>query len=118
MAAQCAKLASEKIDPDVLQQAVRLVAQRGNGPATLPDVVFEVQARSGPIAQDREAIRIFLEQHDGNWPTGAKFVRGTHAGNFIYDPLGYDKPSAGYDTRGAGIHRPSREEVLNALKGK
>lgn len=118
MAQQCAKLANERIAVEVMQEAVRLVARRGNPPSTLPDVVFEVQAKSGPVARDREAIRMFLENHDGSWPTGAKFIRGTHAGTYVYDPLGYDKIPGGYNLSGTDIHRPSRQEILDALKGK
>lgn len=118
MAAACKKLAAEKVDAEVLQQAVRLMAERGNPPASLPDVVFEVQAKSGPAAQDREAIRLFLEDHDGAWPTGAKFIRGSHAGTYVADPLGYDRLPGGYNAGTSGIHRPTRQEVLDALKGK
>lgn len=44
------------------------------------------------------------------YPTGSRFVRGSHAGSFVRDPLGYDR--ATYDVPWS---RPSLRDMADAL---
>jgi hypothetical protein len=47
------------------------------------------KAKSSP----RSEVSAFIADHGGKWPTGSRFARGSHGGQYVPDPLGYDWPS-------------------------
>lgn len=121
MAKVLGKLDKQGQPHDLLREAIVRVVKDGIAPKDFEQVVFQIQSEMGGISfAEREALRAFLlaNAKHGKWPTGARFVRGTHSGTYISDPLGYDKLPGDYDSRGSGIHRPNREEVVEALRGR
>lgn len=110
--AESNKLTREGIPDEAIEFGIKRLAERGGQPNQLPVFAAEGGARTSPHGRATEALRAFLELHDGRWPTGARFVRGTHSGTFMRDPLGYDRAPPGF-----AIERPTREEIVRALMG-
>jgi hypothetical protein len=99
---------AQSIAFETLEQAVEILVDRGYGPGLYPHVVLEAAQRS---ARGTDLVEPFLHQHGGKWPTGSRWVRGTHGGSFVQDPLGYDRP-----THSVPWGPPTRKEVLDALR--
>lgn len=116
MARHLSEAVKAKMDPDTIRSAIRLMVERTVEPKDWASVYMEAQASRGPTGSDRDLIKILMEENDGKWPTGARSVRGTHSSNLVWDPLGYEPIPSWYDLHGSGIHRPTRDEVLAALK--
>ena len=76
-----------------------------------PAGVFMAGIRSGqPPSQESCALaRAYVAEH--GWPTGSRWVRGTHGGTYVQDALGRDLPP--YT---ASWGRPSLEELQAALE--
>ena len=118
MGVEIGRLIKEGIDGRTLRKAIEILVDRGLDPSRLPECVFTAQSQPdipvGPdrerAARERQALRELLDEHDGRWPTGARFVRSAHAGHCVYDPLGYDPRPHDFP-----YPRPSREEILKAL---
>jgi hypothetical protein len=70
--------------PDLIRDALLLAANDGKPPALLPDLVLRVQTHG-----DQATVRDWVQQN--GWPTGTRFVRGSHGGSYVPDPLGYDR---------------------------
>jgi len=104
-------------DTDLVKEAIERVVRDGISPSKFHEILWQVQVDAkGTKKEDRDAIRDFLAGHNGFWPTGARFVRGTHSGTYVFDPLGYDVLPRGYD-HGGTIRSPTRQDVLTAIRG-
>jgi hypothetical protein len=99
MAKQIKKLTDEGQPDDQITLALRLVADKGSPPAELPFALVKAQRqiRRAPLAD-------FVREY--GWPTGCEFVRGTHGGTHVYNPLGTARPPQGWPHA-----KPSRDEV-------
>jgi hypothetical protein len=58
----------------------------------------------------RSEVDAFIAAHGGKWPTGSRWARGSHGGQYVQDPLGYDWPS--YPVPWG---RPSKAAIAQAL---
>lgn len=105
------KLGEEGIAREHILRGVEILAERGMDPGMLHSAVTSAMAEMGPHGRDQRLLREFLELHGGRWPTGAYFVRGSHSGAAVYDPLGYDPRPHDFP-----FPKPNREEVLSALR--
>jgi hypothetical protein len=108
-----AKVAAKHVDryPDgVLIAATEILVERGLSPSLFGDCIQQAFAVERKATRKTETAAI-REVFDGGWPTGARFVRGSHSGSYVYDPLGRDKPPSQWEHS-----YPRREEVLAALK--
>ncbi len=81
-----------KADPDLVSgwlAAAQAIGVRNRA------ALFWAGIRSGepPSRGDsrHELARAYVGQ--GGWPTGSRWVRGTHGGTYVQDPLGRDEPS-------------------------
>jgi hypothetical protein len=123
-------LREKKIRTEDIRKGIQILVDRGLDPSRLPECVFTAQSIPdlpvGPdrVAReedrdrrtaDRAAIDAFVARNGGRWPTGARIVRGTHSSGYVYDPLGYETVPRWFNLEGSGIHRPTRDEVLEAL---
>lgn len=99
MAKQVGSLTQEGIPEEAIRAGLELAADRGAPPARLSDLVLEASRRAA-----RAPLADLVREH--GWPTGALFVRGSHSGHCVYDPLGTDRPPQGWPHP-----RPTREEV-------
>ena len=105
-------LLHDDVPEEVIAEAIRKMVARGRlGGYTLGTFVNEVlmEHKAGP---DRQLLDEFLDAHDGRWPTGVRFVRGSHSGTYVADPLGYDRADYGQ------WRYPNRQEVLDALRAR
>jgi hypothetical protein len=63
---------------------------------------------NGETTVEEEAKRRVSEWIDEyGWPTGARFVRGSHSGTYRADLWGRDKPDGGY-----GFPKPTYPDLL------
>ena len=94
--------------------ALRLFVQRRiRNPWKLAELVVELAQDEAADVTARPSARKAASDWiaDNGWPTGARFVRGTHAGAYIFDPLGMDKiTEADWP-----YHRPSFDEICVAV---
>jgi len=113
VAKELGKLVKESHRPDVLYRGVEILVEKGLNPANLASCIFSAQSQlQGGSMEDLALLRLFLadNEKEGRWPTG---WRQTHAQGlgFKEDPLGFDKPPAGYPN-----NRPDRKTVIAALR--
>lgn len=105
-------LLHDGIAEDVIAEAIRkMVAKRRFNTWHLGTFVNEVLIEQKD-APDKKLLDEFLDAHDGRWPTGVRFVRGSHSGTYVADPLGYDKADYGQ------WRYPKRQEVIDALRAR
>lgn len=106
------KLLDDGIHEEIVAEAVvKMVGRHKFGGYMLGTFVNEVLAEHHD-APDKALLDRFLDAHDGRWPTGVAFKRGSHSGTYVADPLGYDKADYGQ------WRPPRRQEVLNALRAR
>lgn len=119
VAVEAKKLKDSGVNNYHLKKGIQILIDGGMDPSHLPECVFRAQSRPhmlvGPAkaeyAAESALLRELLDKNDGRWPTGARMVRGSHAGQMVYDPLGYERRPEGFP-----YPKPSREEVLGALR--
>lgn len=106
---QCRALLEEGVEEDVVAEAIgRMISKGISEPWRLGGFVNDVLlARAG----HHDELAEFMAAHEGKWPTGCRFVRGTHSGSYKYDPLSYEETPYWWD-----YGRPTRQEVVAALR--
>ncbi len=91
---------------------VEFVRRRGRSALQLAEIYAEMEREGGPVSERpsvRRATREWIAEN--GWPTGATFVRGTHSGSFVYDPLGLDRV-----TEHDWPHRkPTFDDIVEAI---
>jgi hypothetical protein len=116
MAAQVNALLKEGQRPEHVMAAAEMVAEKGLDPSSLPSCTFTAARDATRMAKPEVRQRLAEYIAANGWPTGARFVRGTHGGTYVFDALGHDRPPPGYGS--PVIRRPTRAEILAALTGK
>lgn len=66
-------------------------------------------ASSGKAKRPRGAASAYVAAN--GWPTGSRFARGSHSGQFVQDPLGHDRPP-----HPVPWDKPSLAEIERALR--
>lgn len=111
---QLKDMLEEGVEWRVLYEAVRLCVERGRGASALADTIIpatkRVEEYAGLRPSQIEAAREFVKE---GWPTGARFVRGSHSGTYVPDPLGRDRPPSGLS-----FERPTLRTIAVALGHK
>jgi hypothetical protein len=103
----------EAIAEDALREFVR---RRSRTPLALNDIVVEQGMNDSDVVAARPEVRKRASEwiEANGWPTGARFVRGTHSGSYVYDPLGLEKPmESDWPYR-----KPSFDDICEALAAK
>lgn len=119
VAVEAKKLTAEGITNRDLRKGIQILVDSGMDPSMLPECVFRAQQRPGMLVgpekrkhnEERALIDELLDRHDGRWPTGARLVRGSHSGQMVWDPLGYEIRPQNFP-----YGRPTREQILEALR--
>lgn len=99
----------EKTAPEIVYEALDRMIETGSPPRHLPELIFACGCVPAAEKRDKRLLKDFYDQH--GWPTGARFVLGTHSGHCVYDPLGFDRPPQDWP-----YTRPGREDVLPMLR--
>lgn len=98
---------------EVKAAITEFVRRRGTTALALGEIVLELARNQDPDPTLRPANRKlamqWVEEH--GWPTGAMFVRGSHAGHYKYDPLGVDRVTE----QDWPYSKPSFDEIVRAL---
>jgi hypothetical protein len=99
---------AERQPPELIQQWVE--ASRSDSVVN-PEGFFLAGIRSGrsPFRDPYELAHEHINTH--GWPTGSRWVHGTHSGAYIQDPLGADRP-----TYSVPWGRPTIEAIQAALE--
>jgi hypothetical protein len=115
LAREAKRLLDAGRDPARIHDAITQLVRAGSRPHALESYTVQSELhyakRRSPEGRAEDAYRAFVEENGR--PTGARFVRGSHSGSYVYDPLGFDAPP--YDWPYA---RPTREEILAALRSR
>ena len=90
------------------------VERRGRTALQLAEIYAELAQNESSTASERPSARRAAAQwiSENGWPTGARFVRGTHSGTYAYSPLGTEPIPSGYDWP---YGRPTFDDVAEAL---
>jgi hypothetical protein len=110
---QIGQLLRDDLDLELIERTVFYAIERGYPPHRLPQAVVEVQTRE-EREREQGLIEGWQRLHIRRWPTGVRWVRGTHSGTYKPDPLGSDEP----DYQVPGARMPTREEFLAALRAQ
>jgi hypothetical protein len=90
----------------------RVQQMHKKGAAVAPESGFESGSNQVPLRGDKSPRKVAADWIRKNgWPTGARFVRGTHSGTLVHDPLGLDP----IDVNGWPHPRPTFDDVVAAL---
>lgn len=83
-------------------------------PMALAELSLELVRNESPVARERPEARRRAKDWiaENGWPTGARFVHGTHSGSYVFDPLGTEPIPRGYDWP---YRRPTFDDVVEAL---
>jgi hypothetical protein len=93
LAQHAKKLLADGCSKDELKAAIsEFVRRRGRTPLALGEIVLEQIRNGSALVEERPEARrrakAWIDEH--GWPTGARFVRGTHSGHYKHDVLGLD----------------------------
>jgi hypothetical protein len=90
------------------------VRRRCRTPLQLAELSTELERNESANVAERPEARRLAQQwiKENGWPTGATFKRGTHAGSYVYDPLGTEPIPIGYAWP---YQRPTFDDVVEAL---
>lgn len=98
---------------EIKQAITEFVRRRARSPLQLAEISVELvrnESEDPALRPDeRKRAKAWIEEH--GWPTGARFVRGTHSGTYRYDPLGTDRVGEHDWPHG----RPTFDEIVRAL---
>lgn len=109
--AAVARLEAEGVPRDVLRRAAVLLVGRGMTGSMLDEMVPTAEKHMRDEREGFPEARAYIEEF--GWPTGVRFVRGTHGGAFRADPLGHDaKPFYAIPD----YERPTLASIARALK--
>lgn len=117
MRGHVARRAKELLDDGVPAEQVRealteFVRRQAKTALALAEISVELERekKADPASRPeaRRRAKAWIEQN--GWPTGARFVRGSHSGSFVYHPLGRDRPE-----RDWSHPRPTFDEIVRAL---
>ncbi len=90
----------------------------GRPPEMLAELAVEAMGRSPSLRpseqltvdeEARQRVRDYIDEH--GWPTGARFVRGTHSGAYVPDLWGTERP----DDDGYYPH-PSFQDLVDSMR--
>ena len=129
---QMARVAKELLDimvedmgrslPEALhkvKEAIGEFVRRGGGsPLKLPEISLELAQNRNPDPSRRPSGREDASEWVklNGWPTGARFIRGSHSGTYVYDPLGTERLPMGYSDW--PYKRPTFDDIVKALAKK
>lgn len=119
MGKEIGKLVRERIPRATLVKGIEILVDRGLDPSMLPSAVFTAQSTPDVLTgmarrrsqEDAALLRSLTDRNGGRWPTGVGYRRGSHSAQEVFDPLGY-----GYPPKGWPHERPSKDQVIAALR--
>lgn len=119
MGQEIGKLVKERVPRPTIVKGIEILVDRGLDPSMLSSAVFTAQSLPDTLTgaarrsaqEDAQAIQRLRDANGGRWPTGVGYRRGSHGVQEVFDPLGYGQPPRGWPHE-----RPSRDQVLAALR--